>query len=209
VGDDVKRKRAAMSAAWFIDGAYLGKLWMNLKLPNQKLDYLLLRRYLEQNFLDAATTETFGDSYFFAADPEPPTAKQNAFHNALAFPPPNGPGLRVKIYWLQKKQLYWPNAMGGGPVVHPTSKVQYEMAQQKGVDVGLVFHLMRSFSKQGWKKLFLAAGDGDFHEPIQHLVENENVSLYLIGSLDSMSEELRPYATQIIDLASIAKSIAR
>jgi uncharacterized LabA/DUF88 family protein len=198
-----------MNASWFIDGAYLGKLWQALKLPNQKLDYLLLRRYIEQNFLDTATNETIGDAYYFSADPEPPTAKQNAFHNALAFPPPNGPGLRVKLYWLQKRQLFWPKSMGGEAVVHPTSKVQYELPQQKGVDVGLVFHMMRSYSKQGWRKLFLAAGDGDFYEPVQHLVENENVALYLIGSLDSISEELRPYATQIIDLASIAKTIAR
>lgn len=41
----------------------------------------------------------------------------------------------MKLYWLQRKQLYWPNGMGGGAVVHPTTGVQYEVTQQKAVDV--------------------------------------------------------------------------
>jgi uncharacterized LabA/DUF88 family protein len=115
----------------------------------------------------------------------------------------------VKLYWLQRKPLFWPSTLGGGPVVHPTSGEQYEITQQKAVDVGLAFHLMKSFARKGWTKLFLAAGDGDFHEVVQHLVENENVSVFLIGTMNSISEELRPYATEVIELGKIAAAISR
>jgi uncharacterized LabA/DUF88 family protein len=71
---------------------------------------------------------------------------------------------------------------------------------QEAVDVGLVFHLTRSFLKRGWKKLVLAGGDGDFHEPIQSLVENENVELYLVGTMGSISQGLRPYARRIFEV---------
>ncbi|MGH9021927.1 MAG: NYN domain-containing protein, partial [Acidimicrobiia bacterium] len=105
--------------------------------------------------------------------------------------------------------LVWPTAMGGGQVVHPQTGLPFEIIQQKAVDVGLAFHLMRSFARRGWRKLFLAAGDGDFHEVVQHLVEQENVRVYLIGTMSSISEELRPYATRIIELDKIAAGIAR
>lgn len=94
-------------AAWFVDGSYLFKVWQGLRRPD-KLDYLLLRKHLENKF-----QVKIADAYYFNADPDPPTAKTNAFHSALAYPPPGGPGLRVKLYWLQKRPLYWPQAWGG------------------------------------------------------------------------------------------------
>jgi uncharacterized LabA/DUF88 family protein len=198
----------ASEVGWFVDGAYLSKCWQGISAGDQ-LDYVKLRQWLESNYCDGAAGERITEAYYFNADSDPPTAKQNAFHNALAYPPPGGPGLRVKLYWLQRKQLYWPSGMGGGAVVHPTSGVQYEMTQQKAVDVGLAFHLMKSFARKGWSKLFLGAGDGDFHEVVQHLVENENVSVFLVGTMNSMSEELRPYATQIVELGKIAPVVSR
>lgn len=197
-----------MSAGWFVDGAYLMKCWNGLRIT-EALDYAKLRSYLESTYCDQQAGERIEEAYYFNADPEPPTAKQNAFHNALAYPPPSGPGLRVKIYWLSRKALSWPSAMGGGPVVHPTSGQQYEFVQQKGVDVGLAFHLMRSYARRGWKKLFLAAGDGDFHEVIQYFVEAENIPVWLIGTMGTISEELRPYATGIIQLDQIAGQVGR
>jgi hypothetical protein len=86
-----------MSAGWFVDGAYAMKCWGSLQRVD-RLDYVKVRHYLELKFLDTTTSEKIEDAYYFNADPEPPTAKQNAFHNALQFPPPSGPGLRVKMY---------------------------------------------------------------------------------------------------------------
>src|SRR5690349_18594368 len=90
------------AAAWFIDGAYLYKVWQSLK-RSDRLDYLKLRQYLETTF--AAVID---DAYYFNSDPDVASAKQNAFHSALAYRPPDGPGIRVKLYWLQKRPLYWP-----------------------------------------------------------------------------------------------------
>jgi uncharacterized LabA/DUF88 family protein len=186
------------NAAWFIDGAYLFKVWQALR-RNARLDCLKLRTYLE------ATFETrIDEAYYFGADSDVPTARSNAFHHALSYPPPTGPGLRVKLYWLQRRALNWPTAWGGGPIVHPKTGQHYELVQQKAVDVGLAFHLMRSHGQSKWRKLYLAAGDSDFHEAVQHLVENQAVELVLIGSLDTISTELAPYARTIVQLADVA-----
>jgi uncharacterized LabA/DUF88 family protein len=191
-----------MNAAWFVDGAYAMKCWNSLRRAD-RLDYLKLRTVLE------SSGEKIGDAYYFNADPEPPTAKQNAFHNALQFPSPGGPGLRVKLYWLQEKELYWPAHMGGGLVIHPTTGEHYKQTVQKAVDVGLAFHLMRSFAKRKWDTLFFFAGDADFYEAVQNLVEYEDVNLVLIGTLQTISQELRPYARNVIELDKVATQIAR
>jgi uncharacterized LabA/DUF88 family protein len=197
-----------MSAAWFVDGAYAMKCWGSLKRTD-KLDYMKLRQFIESRFLDQTVNEKIEDAYYFNADPEPPTAKQNAFHNALQYPPPGGPGLRVKLYWLQEKELFWPAHMGGSSVVHPVTGEHYKQTIQKAVDVGLAFHLMRSFSKRRWGTLFFFAGDSDFHEAIQHLVEHEDVNLVLIGTLQTISQELRPYARNIVEIDKQAAQISR
>jgi uncharacterized LabA/DUF88 family protein len=190
-------------AAWFVDGAYLFKVWQALQ-RGDRLDYLKLRTHLETTF-----GARIDDAYYFSADPDPPTAGVNAFHNALSYPPPTGPGLRVKLYWLQRRALSWPAAWGGGPILHPKTGQQFELVQQKAVDVGLAFHLMRSHGQRKWRKLYLAAGDSDFHEAVQHLVENEAVDLVLMGSLDTISSELLPYARSVVQLADIADQLAR
>ena len=177
-----------MSIGLFVDGAYIWKVFKD------KIDYLKLRQTLEADLKDQ-----IDEAYFFNADDDPPKAEK--LHNALAFPPPKGPGFRVKIYWLRRKLLWWPKQLGGMPVLHPDDEtIQYEVTQQKAVDVGLVFHMTRSFSKRKWTKLVLAAGDADFHEPVQYLVETENVDLYLVGSMSTIAESLRPYARRVYEL---------
>ncbi|SFZ76960.1 NYN domain-containing protein [Chitinimonas taiwanensis] len=178
-----------MTIGLFIDGAYAYKAF-----GRDKINYLELRKLIEEELGDEVD-----EGYFFNADDN--QAMSSKLHNALSFPYPKGPGLRVKNYWLQKKQLYWPNHLGGGPVTHPEqSHINYEITTQKAVDVGLVYHMTRSFHKRKWTKLALFAGDGDFHEPVQNLVEYENVDLYLIGSLNSIADVLRPYARRIIEV---------
>jgi uncharacterized LabA/DUF88 family protein len=191
------------AAAWFVDGAYLFKAWQALQ-RSDRLDYLKLRGYLETTF-----QTRIDDAYYFSAAPDAVNAGISAFHNALSYPPPNGPGLRVKLYWLQRRPLSWPAAWGGGPILHPKTGQQYELVQQKAVDVGLAFHLMRSFGQRKWRKLFLAAGDSDFHEAVQHLVEHEDVEVVLIGSLESISGELLPYARSVVQLSDVADKLAR
>jgi uncharacterized LabA/DUF88 family protein len=177
-----------VSIGMFIDGAYVAKSYPS------RIDYRSLRKFIEEELGDA-----IDEAYFFSADDDPPQATK--LHNALAYPPPSGPGFRVKIYWLHKKKLFWPQKYGGAPVLHPDHEdVQFELVTQKAVDVGLIYHMTRSFLKRKWTRLVLAAGDSDFHEPIQNMVENENVDLYLVGSMKGISQELRPYARKIWEI---------
>ena len=198
-----------MSAAWFVDGSYAYNCWKAVGTRRQ-IDYTRLRKEIEDD-ADMA----IGEAYYFGTDKNVSSATQNssilqnAFHRAIAIPPPDGPGLRVKLYWLQTKKLSWPQSLGGSPVMHPDyDDIQYELTSQKGVDVGLSFHLMRSFSKHHWKKLYLVAGDGDFHEVIQHLVENEGVEVTLIGTRSTISAELGPYC-KLVYFDDIAEEIGR
>jgi uncharacterized LabA/DUF88 family protein len=191
-----------MGAAWFVDGGYANKAWQRVA-GEDRLDYSRFRAEVEK---DAG--EKVGDAYYFNCDNDPPSAAQNGFHRYLRSASPRGPGLRVKLYWLQSKQMYWPMAIGGGPVSHPQTGEPYIQKTQKAVDVGLAFHLMRSYSKVGWNKLYLVAGDGDFHEVIQHLVENENVSVVVVGNADSLSGELAPYV-DLVEFDGIRDDVKR
>lgn len=194
-----------LSIGWFVDGSYLIKAWNDACQSagrTERIDFVKLRQLIEQELNDS-----IDEAYYFDADPDPNMAKVSSFHNFLAYPPPSGPGLRVKLYWMQKRQLYWPSSLGGGPVMHPTLNIQYELTQQKAVDVGLAFHLVRSHANRGWTKLALCAGDADFHEVAQYFVETKNVDLYLIGAMKSISEELRPYARRIFDVSTLIDRI--
>lgn len=68
---------------------------------------------------------------------------------------------------------------------------------------------MRCHDHRQWRTLFLAAGDSDFHEVVQHLVENEDVRLSLIGSDQTISGELLPYARAVVKIRDIADQLAR
>ncbi|WP_144955328.1 NYN domain-containing protein [Pseudomonas oryzihabitans] len=188
--------------AWFVDGAYALSAW-NGSVYGAKFDYLKLRLFIEQ---DAG--EPIGDAYYFNCDSDPPTVAQINFNKFLSSAPPKGAGLRVKLYWLQSKAHEWPASAGGGPILHPVTGEQYTTKSQKGVDVGLAFNLMRSHAKRGWKKLYLVAGDGDFHEVVQYLVENEGVEVTVIGAHFSISGEIAPYV-RVIEFKDIEAAIAR
>ena len=116
--------------------------------------------------------------------------------------------MRVKLYWLQTTYHESPRHMGGGAIVHPVSGEQYISKMQKAVDVGLAFHLMRSFSKVGWDKLYLLAGDGDFHEVVQHHVENEGTDVTVIGAPGSIRGAIAPFV-RVVNFAEIRDDIIR
>ena len=162
----------------FIDGAYAYRV-----MEKRKINFLALRKIIEESLDD-----TMDEGYYFNADDSQALAER--LHNALTYQPPQGPGLRVKVYTMKKISLYWPDKT---PVIHPTKHYQYELKVQKAVDVGLVYHMIRSYTKRHWDQLVLVAGDGDFHEPVQDLVEHEGVKLHIFGSINTISSGLRPY----------------
>lgn len=192
-----------MASALFIDGAYL----MKATYPD-KSDLIKLRNLVEQ---DAG--EVLDEAYYFSAADD--STKQVKFVAFMQYPPPSGPGLRVKMYWITHKKLFWPAEHGGGPVVHPSDldpgtgqPLQYELTMQKAVDVGLAFHMVRSYYARKWNRLYLVAGDSDFYEPVMHLVENENVELVLIGNGTTVSTRLRQFERKFMDI-SIAPLLAQ
>jgi len=65
------------SVAWFVDGSYLFKVWSALR-RSDNLDYLKLRRFLEERFCDQKAGELIDEAYYFNADSDPPSAKQIA-----------------------------------------------------------------------------------------------------------------------------------
>jgi uncharacterized LabA/DUF88 family protein len=179
-----------MAIGLFIDGAYLRKAYG----LSRKINYLALREFIERELDDRVD-----EGYYFDADTDPP--KLERLLNALTNPPPYGPGLRPKIYWLQKKLLCWPASLGGHPVMHPfIADKQYELTQQKAVDVSLVFHMTRSYHLRRWSNLVLVAGDGDFHVPVQSLVEEQNVDLHLVGTRRSLSINLVSHARRLFEI---------
>jgi len=197
-----------MPAALFVDAGYINKLWMALNRTDY-LDYLKLREHLEATYCNPAAGDRILEAYYFTAKLDPGNDRMDAYLNALSYPPPVGPGFRVKVEWCVKEPLFWPKSLGGAPVLHPSTGEQYELIRQKAVDVSLAFHLILSHTTRQWTKLFLATGDGDFKTPIQYLVEYKGVELVLIGNLQTISEQIRPYACEIIRLDEVAEQFAR
>ena len=181
-----------MSAAWFVDGSYAYKCWKNVA-GGRGLDYAKLREAIER---DAG--EPLRENYFFNAEGSPPTAAQDSFHRRIATPAPEGGGLRLMLYWTDTRKVFWPERFGGHPVMHPTiPDLQFEKETQKGVDVGLGYHLARSYNRKGWDKLYLMAGDGDFGEVVQDFVKHEGVDVVLLGTRRTISSELGPWCRPI------------
>jgi uncharacterized LabA/DUF88 family protein len=190
-------------AALFVDGSFVFNVWRGVS--RHGLDYRNLRKLLDDDYL--LNGEKIVEAYFFNAEDDPLHTSTAAFHELLKKGYPEGPGFRLKLYWLARKRLTWPAGMGGGPVLHPQTGEQYIQIIQKGVDVGLAVHLMKSYHRRRWKTLFLAAGDGDFAEVVQYLVEDENVEMYLLGEARSTSSEIAQYARGIIELSDIRERI--
>ena len=90
-----------------------------------------------------------------------------------------------------------------GNVVRDRSGRIVTRACQKGVDVGLALTLDRSQRAVGWTRLALVAGDGDFAEIVQELVEGRGVELILIGCGRSTSLDLLPYAVKFVEVSTL------
>lgn len=185
-----------MSAAWFVDGAYFGRCWE--VVSNLSVDW---NRFQDEIENDAG--EELIASYYFDATDDTTAAEHNSFYKFLQLPRPNGPAMRLMLGSTQERELKWPSWLGGGPVLHPGSGDAYVQRVQKEVDVLLAFNLVRSQLKEGWRKLYLVAGDKDFFQVVRHLVENEGVQLKLFGlrsnrqGLPTIASKFGPFGKHI------------
>jgi hypothetical protein len=194
------------SYALFIDAAYAINSFRNDRIDNLRMDYLKLRY-----FLDEELGCHMDEGYFFNACPDSKCDKLHHYLESTATP--DSPAIRVQNYPnLQKRMLFWPDHLGGGPVMHPTiPDTQYCQTIQKQVDVGLVWTLGQSFNRRKWKNLVLLAGDVDFAEPITQLVNIFGVNLYLVGTQDSISPKITAQARKLFnsDDPAIRERISR
>lgn len=107
-------------------------------------------------------------------------------------------------YLVSKQQMH---DEIGRLIYDPTTKKPMERFVQKGVDVDLALRIDRSYRAEGWNHLVLVAGDGDFAELVGDLVEREGVRLTVVGSRQSITSALMPYAGRIVEVSSLAPTI--
>jgi uncharacterized LabA/DUF88 family protein len=165
--------------ALFIDGSYLWRCWQEVGTGN--IDFLKLRRALEIRLSDEVVERYYFDAILGNGNSR---AQQLA---AIA-----RAGFRVKARYRVAEETT--RAIGGETV---------RVLRQKGVDVGLALSIERSHARNNWDRLILAAGDADFSELVQDLVERRAVELTLVGLHDHISADLLPYARRTITLLDL------
>lgn len=181
-----------MSVGVFVDGAYLDICWRAV-VPGKQIDYIRLRGAIE-----AELGDMIAEAYCFdATDDGVPSPRFKAMEHA---------GFRVKVYTYSTERLY---DQSHRPLIDPTTNMPAQKRVQKGVDVGLVMHMLDSHRRRGWDKLVLVAADADFAEPVQKLVEYHNVELTTLGNAARTSHAIVPYAARRLDLAAISPGLTR
>lgn len=170
-----------MAIGLFVDGAYLDICWR--KISSGRLDFAQLRNLIERHCEDEIT-----ESYYFDSDPE---HRRDSVYRVL-----QQIGFRVKLY----PSTYEDVLDNRGSVMRDSTGNRVRRLRQKGVDVGLALQMLHSHDRCGWNRLVLVAGDADFTEPVQQLVELHNVRVTLVGVPENTSSQLRSYAESRIDL---------
>ncbi len=97
----------------------------------------------------------------------------------------------------------------GRAVINPRSGTHASRLRQKGVDVGRALQLLQSHKRRHWRNLLLIAGDADFEQVVQQLVERQSVKLTPLGSPESTAAALASYAEQQLNLSCYLPTLAR
>jgi uncharacterized LabA/DUF88 family protein len=174
----------------FIDGANLSIAWRGLSAAH--IDFAALLNCVEEHCGD-----TISEAYCFDATEN---GRTNGYFTAMQHC-----GIRVKLYEYAYEECFDANHKR----ITDANGMPVKRRIQKGVDVGLVTHMLDSYRRKQWTRLVLAAADQDFAEPVQRLVESDCVTLTLLGIPERASHTLRPYATDAIDLREIKDRIER
>ncbi|MGB6519567.1 MAG: NYN domain-containing protein [Candidatus Cybelea sp.] len=174
----------------FIDGAHLSILWR--QISSRQLDFAKLQATIAQSCGGEIV-----EAYCFDATTN---GQMNDYYAAM-----QRSGIRVKLYTYAYEDVFDELRR---PICTPAG-TPVRRRIQKGVDVGLATHLLDSHRRRRWAKLALIAGDADFAEPVQRLVEIYGVELTLIGDAKNTSYALRPYAASFIGLAAIRPAVER
>jgi uncharacterized LabA/DUF88 family protein len=175
-----------MSAALFVDGSFLRKAWREVG-GHSLLRYDALRSVVEREACDTIAVAYWFDAQF----PETPA---NDKHRAALL----RAGFRPRTHYRVVTEIVRDRV--GRPIEDPLTKTPLTTYRQKGVDVALARTIERSHHADKWTHLVLAAGDADFAELVEDLVERDGVRATLLGPPKSISLAFRPFANRIIDL---------
>lgn len=170
----------------FVDGSFLRKAWREVG-SHAMLGYDAFRALIERELGDV-----IGVAYWFDAQlPDTPASDK---HRAALL----RAGFRARTHYRVVTEIVRDRA--GRPIEDPLTKAPLTMYRQKGVDVALARAIERSHHADQWNHLVLVAGDADFAELVEDLVERDAVRATLVGNSKSISLAFRPFADRIIDL---------
>lgn len=178
----------------FVDGSFLRKAWREQN-AGAILSYDRLRSVIERETADRIAVAYWFDAQFPDA---PPNDRQRA---ALL-----RAGFRVKTQYRVVRETV--HDCSGRVVTDPLTNQPLQTYRQKGVDVGLARTIEHSQSTENWQHLVLAAGDADFAELIEDLVERRRVRVTMVGAERSISLAFRPFIDRIIDLEHHSSDLA-
>ncbi len=173
-----------MRALWLIDGSYLYKAMREYQdnhsqFTNLGVDYTKLKSEIKRIFAVDRI-----DCFYFNSTPDPATDAQNQFHTWLKSAEPNGPNIRVKLYGLKEKTMRCKSCK---------NIIKYKV--QKGVDVGIATTALKIYEK--YNAIVLSAGDGDFEDFIEFLVEDKDLKLFIVGFNGSISPDIQQYSSSV------------
>lgn len=77
-----------------------------------------------------------------------------------------------------------------------------EKIVQKGVDVGIAVYVMKELYGDGFEKLVLIGGDGDFIELVNE-VKRAGKSVMIIGTNKTIADKLKLSANRIVDFSDL------
>lgn len=178
----------------FVDGSFLRKAWQEVG-GHSMLSYDAFRALIERE-----TADTVSVAYWF--DAQLPDAPLHDKHRAALL----RAGFRTRMHYRVVSEIVRDGA--GRPIENPQTKAPLTVYRQKGVDVGLARTIERSRHADRWDHLVLAAGDADFAELVEDLVERDGVRATLVGNIKSISLAFRPLANRIIDLKQHVHDLA-
>ena len=127
----------------FIDGASPSIAWR--LLSTSQVDFAALRHCIEERCEDRII-----EAYCF-------DATENGCTNAY-FAAMQRCGIRVKLYEYAYEDVYDANRQR----ITDSHGMPVKRQIQKGVNVGLVTHMLVSYRRKGWRRLVLLAADADF-----------------------------------------------
>lgn len=182
-----------MKRLWLIDASYVHANNLQLFGTGARVDYLKLRRLIEDRF------GPIWRGYYLNGVQNEANAGRERFHSWLQSALPNGPQLITKLYGLKNERAGHAFCTDCGTKVdlqcpHGGNHTLLNQ-RQMGVDVGLA--TLALTQRESYDTLVLSSGDGDLTDAIEHLIEHgKGLELAVFSS--GVSTDLQARAERIL-----------